>query len=118
MIAIDFSSPKRLTNLLRKGAEFERSIAPHFLEGDHRLERSLNHPPPKMYTLSIPQSIPWCLRKAGYTAVDRFWPNDVSLGSEISPWKPNGCGVEQVCGFDLGEDCDGEIRIGEFSADC
>lgn len=107
----DYSSPKRLTNLLRKVPDL-KVIAAHF-GGWTIWERSLNHPQPENVLYDTSSTIPLVSEELVYRMFDRFGPERFLFGSDFPMWKPKDT-VEQLLRFDLGEDVMEKILYGNF----
>lgn len=107
----DYSSPKRLTNLLRKVPDL-KVIAAHF-GGWTIWERSFHHPQPENVLYDTSSTIPLVSRELVYRMFDRFGPERFLFGSDFPMWKPKDA-VEQLLSFDLGEDVMEKILYGNF----
>ncbi len=107
----DYSSPKRLTNLLRKVPDL-KVIAAHF-GGWTIWEQSLNHPQPENVFYDTSSTIPLVSKEMVYRMFDRFGPERFLFGSDFPMWKPKDA-VEQLRSFDLGADVMEKILYGNF----
>ncbi len=107
----DYSSPKRLTNLLRKVPDL-KVIAAHF-GGWTIWERSLNHPQPENVLYDTSSTLPLVSREMTYRMFDRFGPERFLFGSDFPMWKPRDM-VALLLTFDLGDDVMEKILYGNF----
>ena len=89
----DFSSPKRLTNLLKKAPDL-KVIAAHF-GGWAIWEQSFHHPQPENVLYDTSSTIPLVSEELVYRMFDRFGPERFLFGSDFPMWKPKDA-VEQV----------------------
>ena len=82
----DFSSPQRLTNLLRRVPDL-RVIAAHF-GGWSTWEQSLAHPQPENVVYDTSSSIPLISRELALRLIDRFGPERILFGTDYPLWGP------------------------------
>ena len=107
----DFSSPKRLTNLLKKAPDL-KVIAAHF-GGWAIWEQSFHHPQPENVLYDTSSTIPLVSEELVYRMFDRFGSERFLFGSDFPMWKPEDA-VKQLLRFDLGEDVMDKILYGNF----
>ena len=107
----DFSSPERLTNLLRQVPDLQ-VIAAHF-GGWRAWERSYEHPQPEGVLYDTSSTIPMIPRDMVLRMLDRFGPERFLFGTDFPMWSPK----EELARFaalGLDEDTRQKILYGNF----
>ena len=82
----DFSSPERLTNLLRRVPEL-RAVAAHF-GGWRSWERSLAHPQPECVLYDTSSTLGMISRDLALRFIDRIGPDRLIFGTDFPMWSP------------------------------
>ncbi len=82
----DYSSPERLTNLLRQVPDL-RVIAAHF-GGWSTWERSLAHPQPENVLYDTASTLPLVSRELVLRMLDRFGTERMLFGTDFPMWEP------------------------------
>ena len=109
----DFSSPERLTNLLRRVPDLQ-VVAAHF-GGWNIWPQSLAHPQPESVLYDTSSTTPMIPRDFVLRMLDRFGPERFLFGSDFPMWEPVKM-VEQFRGLGLDENTLCRIFSGNFEA--
>lgn len=107
----DFSSPERLTNLLRRVPEL-RVIAAHF-GGWTAWERSYAHPQPENVLYDTSSTTPLVEREFVLRMLDKFGPERFLFGTDFPMWEPKAM-VEQFRSLGLDEATLETVFYGNF----
>jgi len=107
----DYSSPERLTNLIRQVPDL-RVIAAHF-GGWNSWENSLRHPQPENVLYDTSSTTPLIPRELVCRMFDAFGPERFLFGTDFPMWEPKEM-LRQLLGFGLGEDTLARILYGNF----
>ena len=107
----DYSSPERLTNLLRQVPDL-RVIAAHF-GGWNDWEHSLRCPQPENVLYDTSSTTPLISHELAMRMFDAFGPERFLFGSDFPMWEPKEM-LRQLLTFDLGQDVLENILYGNF----
>ena len=107
----DFSSPERLTNLIRQVPDLI-VIAAHF-GGWRAWERSLAHPQPENVFYDTSSTTPMVSRDMVMRMLERLGPERFLFGTDFPMWSPEEM-VRQFLSLDLGESLREQILYGNF----
>ena len=107
----DFSSPERLTNLVRQVPELT-AIAAHF-GGWRAWERSYAHPQPEGVWYDTSSTLPLVPRDMVLRMLDRFGPERFLFGTDFPMWRPADA-VREFLALGLDEKTQEKILYGNF----
>ena len=107
----DFSSPERLTNLLRRVPDL-RVIAAHF-GGWTVWERSYEHPQPQSVMYDTSSTLTMVDRELVLRMIDRFGAERCMFGTDYPMWEPKKI-VEETLALGLDESTREKLFYGNF----
>ena len=107
----DFSSPERLTNLIRQVPDL-RVVAAHF-GGWNAWERSLHHPQPENVLYDTSSTTPLIPRELVLRMFDAFGLERFLFGTDFPMWEPAEM-LRQIRTFGLGQEVLDQILYGNF----
>ena len=107
----DFSSPERLTNLIRQVPDLI-VIAAHF-GGWNAWDRSLAHPQPENVFYDTSSTTPMLSHAVVMRLFDALGPERCQFGTDFPMWSPEEM-VQQFLTFDLGDSLRERIFYGNF----
>ena len=107
----DFSSPERLTNLIRQVPDLI-VIAAHF-GGWNAWDRSLAHPQPENVFYDTSSTTPMIPHDMVMRMFETFGPERFLFGTDFPMWSPEEM-VRQFLTYDLGDSLREQILYGNF----
>lgn len=107
----DFSSPQRLTNLLRRVPELQ-VVAAHF-GGWNIWQQALAHPQPESVVFDTSSTLGMTDRDTVLRLIDRIGPDRLLFGTDFPMWSPKE-ELERFFALGLDEDAQQKILYGNF----